>query len=150
MSMPLHITAATPAHEPAWRGLWSQYCSGAVPAEITDATWQRILNVESPIGCAVAMICGELVGFVTYVEHECTWETKPVCYVEDVFVSKLHRGPLTGVGFALAEHLLQRLEAGEWARVYGITHADNKIAQRLYSRYAAGEPYMRYLIKGRF
>lgn len=148
--MPLHldIIPSTPAYEADWRGLWEQYCGGGVSAETTDATWRRILDKDSPIGCVVAMMDGLVVGFVTYVEHECTGETKSVCYVEDVFVSKLHRGPAMGVGGALAAHFLHRLQAGEWARLYGITRAENKLAQRLYSRYAKGEPYMRYVLKG--
>lgn len=148
--MPLHliIISAVSAHEADWRGLWDQYCGGGVSAEITDATWRRILDDDSPVGCVVAMIDGLVVGFVTYVEHECTWETKAVCYIEDVFVSELHRGPALGVGFALAAHFLQRLQVGEWVRLYGITRAENMLAQRLYSRYAKGESYVRYVLKG--
>lgn len=148
MPFPLNIIPAVPVHEAEWRELWAQYCGGGLPAETTEATWRRILDEDSPIGCVVAMMDGLVVGFVTFVEHECTWETKSVCYVEDVFVSKLHRGSALGVGFALASHFLQRLQAGEWSRLYGITRAENKLAQRLYSRYAQGEPYMRYVLKG--
>lgn len=146
-SQPLTICAASQDHAEGWRDLWDQYCGGAVAQEISDETWRRILDPSNPIGSVVALAESRVVGFVTYVEHECTWETKSVCYVEDVFVSKLHRGPALGVGHAMAGYLMNRLQAGKWARVYGITHVENILAQRLYGRYTQGEPYLRYVVK---
>lgn len=143
----LSIISALPAHETGWRDLWNQYCGGAVTQEVSDATWRRIVDPSSSIGSIVALLENQVVGFITYVEHECTWETQTVCYIEDVFVSKHHRGSTLGVGHAIARHLIERLQAGEWARVYGITHTENILAQRLYGRYTHGEPYLRYVMR---
>lgn len=143
----LTISAADHGHAAGWRKLWDQYCGGVVTQEISDATWRRILDPSNSIGSVVALLESQVVGFVTYVEHECTWETKSVCYVEDVFVNKLHRGSALGVGHAMADYLMNRLQTGEWARVYGITHVENILAQRLYSRYTHSEPYLRYVVK---
>lgn len=148
MTTRLHILPAASVHTEGWRVLWDQYCGGAITQQISDATWVRILDLANPIGSVVALLEDQVVGLLTYVEHECTWETKSVCYVEDVFVGKRHRGPVLGVGHALAGHLVHRLRAGEWARVYGITRVDNILAQRLYNHYTQGEPYLRYLMKG--
>ncbi len=134
-------------HEAGWRALWAQYCDGAVQTLITDATWRRILDPQSKTGGIVATMASEVIGFVTFVEHDCTWELGPVCYVEDLFVAKAHRGRKLGVGVAMAEHLVARLNTGEWTRLYGITRAGNDVAQALYNQFAQGQDYKRYVIK---
>lgn len=147
MSDALQVMDAQEGHYAGWRLLWDAYCRGGLPEEISKATWARILDPGSAVGCLVAVLSGEVVGFVTYVTHECTWELTPVCYVEDVFVSKLRRGPALGVGFALRDELVGRLNRGCWSRLYGITRVENKVAQALYSTVASGQPYLRYVLK---
>lgn len=134
-------------HEIGWRALWAAYCGDAVTAEITEATWQRMLDAESRVGGVVATIGTEVVGFITFVEHDCTWEIHPVCYVEDLYVAPLRRGRTLGVGAKMGAHLLERLNMGEWARLYGITKSDNLPAQHLYRAFAQGEPYLRYVVQ---
>ena len=144
----IEIVTAGPEHEQGWRALWALYCGGGVGEATTAATWRRILDPASSIGASVATEAGAVVGFVTYVEHEGTWETTSLCYVEDLYVAKSHRGDINGVGQALAGALLTRLRAGEWSRLYCITEADNFVAQRLYSGFAKGVPYLRYVLRG--
>lgn len=141
------IHDARPEHESGWRRLWDLYCDGGIAADVTDATWRRIVDPASSIGALIAKVDNQISGFVTYVEHEGTWELKKLCYVEDLFIDKRHRGDVIGVGQALASELLARLKHGEWSRLYGITRQDNVVAQRLYRRFSKGEPYMRYVIK---
>lgn len=143
------ILDARPEHESGWRMLWELYCGGHLAANVTAATWRRILDPASSIGAIMAEVDNQVVGFVTYVEHEGTWELKKLCYVEDLYIDKGHRGDVIGVGQALASELLARLKRGEWSRLYGITRQDNVVAQRLYRRFAEGEPYMRYVINDR-
>lgn len=143
------IRDAQPEHESGWRLLWERYCGGCLAADVTAATWRRILDPSASIGAIMAEVDNQVVGFVTYVEHEGTWELKKLCYVEDLYIDKGHRGDVVGVGQALASELVARLERGEWSRLYGITRQDNVVAQRLYRRFSQGEPYMRYVIKGR-
>lgn len=146
--MPIIVTSPAQEHESGWRALWDQYCGGAVDASITDATWLRLIDPSSQIGGLVAVLGDELIGFATYVVHECTWEMKPVCYIEDVFVSKKHRGRGSRVARAMAASMVERVHAGEWSRLYGITAADNVVAQRLYSSFSPGHPYVRYVLRG--
>ena len=146
--MHVEVSAPTQEHEAGWRSLWEQYCDGAIAADVSDATWQRLLDPASAIGGLVALRAGEVIGFANYVVHEGTWETKPICYIEDVFVSKLHRGRGSLVARAMADSLVQRVHAGEWSRLWGITAADNLVAQRLYSGFSSGQPYMRYVLRG--
>lgn len=143
------ICPAGTEHEHGWRALWAMYCAGAVSDETTNATWSRILDPRSPIGGVVALTDdGLVVGFVVFVVHECTWEIRPVCYVEDMIVRKQFRGPTYNVGQLMGEHMYGRLVAGEWSRMYGVTHADNILAQRLYGGFVRGEPYVRYVARG--
>lgn len=149
MKLPtIQVVPAAAIHGVGWRILWDQYCAGAVASEVSDTTWRRILDTASPIGSVVAMLDDQVVGMAVYVEHECTWETRSVCYIEDMIVSKLHRGPRLNVGHAIAAHLIDRLRCGEWSRLHCVTHADNILAQKLYAQYAEGEPYVRYVMKG--
>ncbi len=134
-------------HEDGWRELWELYCDGAVDSVITNATWQRMLDPQSSVSGIVATLAGEVVGFTTFIEHDCTWELGAVCYVEDLFVSKPYRGRRLAVGIAMAKHLIGRLEAGEWSRLYGITSVRNDVAQNLYNQFAVGHDYKRYVIK---
>ncbi len=144
----ISIHQAAIEHEQGWRALWASYCAGAVQDEVSAATWRRIIDPLSSIGAVVALAADrQVVGFACFVVHECTWELQPVCYVEDLIVHKQFRGPKLSVGHRLGEHLLSRLHSGEWARLYGITRADNVLAQRLYGAVAKGEPYVRYVVK---
>lgn len=147
-STTIQVLPATAIHANGWRDLWDMYCAGAVASDVSDTTWRRILDTASPIGSVVAMLDDQVVGLATYVEHECTWETKSVCYIEDMIVGKLHRGPRLNVGHAMGVHLIGRLRSGEWSRLHCVTHADNILAQKLYAQYAEGEPYVRYVMKG--
>ncbi|GAB6849165.1 GNAT family N-acetyltransferase [Paraburkholderia kururiensis] len=146
--MSVDVTEPRPEHEAGWRVLWNQYCDGAIEPHVSDATWARLLDPVSAIAGLVAVSAGEVVGFTNYVVHEGTWETKPVCYVEDVFVSKLQRGRGSLVARAMAAQLVQRVYSGEWSRLWGITAANNVVAQRLYSGFAQGQPYIRYVMRG--
>jgi ribosomal protein S18 acetylase RimI-like enzyme len=150
MTVGITIVPAESAHELEWRELWQQYCGSAdVSTDITDATWARILDTGSGVGCVVALANQRVAGFATYVQHPSTWELKPCCYVEDLYIDKLQRGRALNIGGQLAEHMIARLDAGEWSRLYGITRTENLLAQKLYGRFSAGEPYLRYVRKPR-
>jgi GNAT superfamily N-acetyltransferase len=146
--MQIDVTAPTQEHEAGWRSLWDQYCDGAIEQRVSDATWTRLLDPASAIAGLVTVSGGEVIGFVNYVVHEGTWETKPICYIEDVFVSKLYRGRGSLVARAMADQLVQRVRSGQWSRLWGITASDNLIAQRRYSGFAEGKPYVRYVMRG--
>ena len=142
------IRAALPADEPAWRELWKGYCDfyeAQVSEEVTNRTWQRILDPDSQIMCIVAEVDGQVYGFANCVVHENTWETQAVCYLEDLFVSPLARG--RGVGGALIEWLRNAMRAEGWARLYWVTKADNVQARRLYDRFAQVDDFVRYVIR---
>ncbi|MEY4710838.1 MAG: hypothetical protein RIS88_288 [Pseudomonadota bacterium] len=145
---PLTIRAALPGDEKSWRTLWSGYCSfysTHLPTEVTDRTWQRILDPESAVMCLIAEVEGQVYGFAHCVVHEATWETQPVCYLEDLYVLPSARG--RGIGGALIEWLRHAMRAEGWARLYWMTRQDNAPARRLYDRYASADDFVRYVIR---
>jgi GNAT superfamily N-acetyltransferase len=147
MNAPI-IRAALPGDEGAWRTLWRGYCDfygAALEDEVTDRTWQRILDPDSAIMCIVAEIDGQIYGFANCVVHENTWETQPVCYLEDLFVMASARR--RGIGKALIEWLRNAMRAEGWARLYWVTREDNQRARQLYDQFALADGFVRYVIR---
>jgi GNAT superfamily N-acetyltransferase len=142
------VRPALPSDETAWRALWRDYCDfyGAdVPAAVTSRTWKRILDPDSAVLCMVAEVEGQVYGFANCVVHENTWETQPVCYLEDLFVLPAARGH--GIGKALIEWLRNAMRAEGWARLYWVTQHDNAAARRLYDQFAASDGFVRYVLR---
>jgi GNAT superfamily N-acetyltransferase len=141
------IRSALPSDEDAWRQLWRGYCkfySAAVPEEVTSRTWKRILDPDSAVMCIVAEVDGQVYGFANCVVHENTWETQPVCYLEDLFVLPAARGH--GIGKAMIEWLRNSMRAEGWARVYWMTKEDNAAARKLYDQFASADGFVRYVV----
>lgn len=149
MSLPL-IRSALPGDEPAWRLLWRGYCDFygvSLTDEVTRRTWARILDPDSAIMCIVAEVEGQVYGFAHCVVHENTWETQPVCYLEDLFVLPSARG--RGIGRTLIEWLRNAMRAEGWARLYWMTNADNTQARGLYDSFAKVDGFVRYVVRAR-
>ena len=130
--------------EAAWRRLWSGYNAfyeASVPEQVTDHTWQRILDTGSPIVARLADDHGDVIGFSICVLHEGTWATSPVCYLEDLFVDPDCRG--RGAGRLLIRDVVHRARAQGWSRLYWHTRADNP-ARRLYDEFAKADDFVRY------
>ena len=142
------IRSALPSDKTAWRRLWRGYCDFygvRIADEVTHRTWQRILDPDSAVMCIVAEADGQVRGFAHCVVHENTWETQPVCYLEDLFVAPDARG--RGIGHALIEWLRGAMRAEGWARLYWMTRADNARARQLYDRFAQADGFVRYVVK---
>jgi GNAT superfamily N-acetyltransferase len=147
MALPT-IRSALPSDEAAWRKLWRGYCDfyGVhLHDEVTDRTWKRILHPDSAVMCVVAEVEGQVYGFANCVVHENTWETQPVCCLEDLFVLPAARG--RGLGKSLIEWLRNAMRAEGWARLYCMTREDNEPARRLYDRFAQADGFVRYAIR---
>jgi GNAT superfamily N-acetyltransferase len=142
------IRAALPSDEATWRELWRGYCDfykAQLADGVADRTWKRILDPDSAIMCVVAEVEGQVYGFANCVVHENTWETQPVCYLEDLFVLPSARG--RGIGRALLEWLRNAMRAEGWARVYWMTGHDNEQARKLYDQFALADGFVRYVIR---
>ncbi|MFW8080133.1 GNAT family N-acetyltransferase, partial [Klebsiella pneumoniae] len=78
-----------------WLQLWEDYTrfyGSPQPEEVTECTWQRMLEVNSPVLGRVAVVDDTVVGFAICILHEGTWVTTPICYLEDLFVDPAFRG----------------------------------------------------------
>lgn len=133
-------------HE-AWLPLWNAYLTfynETLPAEVTQATWERFFDPKSVIQAHVAIEGDVMLGFSTSVIHEATWTSKLTCYLEDLFVSENTRGK--GVGRKLIQNLIDTGEKEGWSRVYWHTNDDNHTARKLYDSFLPADKYVRYRI----
>jgi GNAT superfamily N-acetyltransferase len=135
--------------EAAWRRLWAGYCAfyevDLSPA-VTDRTWARIGDPASTIHAIVAEhpLHG-VIGIANYIIHENTWETDPVCYLEDLFVEPTLRAG--GVGEKLIDWLKSSMLAQGWSRLYWLTKENNYRARGLYDKFTPRDPFVRYTVK---
>jgi GNAT superfamily N-acetyltransferase len=133
------------ADEEGWRRLWAGYNAFyevTVPAEVTEATWRRLLDAGAPLIGRIAELDGRPAGFSLSVLHLSTWTTTDVCYLEDLFVDPVVRG--AGVGRALIRDLIELGRARGWSRLYWHTRAGNARARRLYDQFAQADDFVRY------
>lgn len=133
-------------HE-AWIDLWRKYLTFAgcdLDGAITLSTWNRALSSDSPLMCRVAEKDGSIIGFAMFVLHEGTWVTRPICYLEDLFVDEKSRG--IGAGRSLIEAIRDEAKGKSWAKVYWGTRESNP-ARALYDQLAVLEDVVRYSIK---
>ncbi len=139
------VRAMIAADSAAWRALWTAYChfyGTDVPEAVTARTLERLLDPQSALVGRVAERDGRVVGFSASVIHEATWDARPVCYLEDLYVAEPARG--AGVGGALIDDLIGLARERGWGRLYWHTRADNAVARRLYDRFAAADDFVRY------
>ncbi len=130
---------------PAWGRLWAGYLDfyqSSVPQEVTEATFQRLLDPASPMFALVAEQDGAVIGLVQCVLHASTWSLSPYCYLGDLFVDPAVRG--SGAGRALIEAVYGRAEDLGAARVYWLTHESNAAARILYDKVARNLRFIQY------
>jgi GNAT superfamily N-acetyltransferase len=144
--MTFTIRPLTHADRSQWDQLWQGYLAfyeSAVPDDVSDLTWQRILDPEAPIHafCA-AQPDGKLLGIVHYLFHPVTWAAGPRCYLEDLFTASEARGQ--GVGRALIEAVYAAADARCADQVYWLTQDTNATARRLYDQVARATPFIKY------
>lgn len=130
-----------------WLPLWQGYCDFykvEIALNITMSTWARVLDPMNVLTCRMAVVGGNLVGFAQHHTHLTTWDRRPTCYLEDLFVSPKARG--LGVARALMDDLVALGKARDWASVYWITAEGNDSARKLYDSYVGRDEFVRYAI----
>lgn len=146
--MTVQILSATPDHETAWRGLWAQYLGYYkvdLAPEVTDHTWGRLIDPQSPMNARIATLNGVVVGFAIHHHHCSSWVIGDDCYLEDLFVSPSARNQ--GVARALIEDLQSLARTGGWHRLYWHTDQANATARRLYDSFTPSDGHIRYRMK---
>jgi ribosomal protein S18 acetylase RimI-like enzyme len=147
--MNVAIRSAEARDQAAWRRLWDGYCAFyeiKLPAATTDFTWARILDAASPVRAIVAETPQDgVIGICNFILHENTWETTPVCYLEDLFVDPACRA--VGVGKQLIDALVARMADEGWSRLYWRTRETNYRARGLYDKYVQRDGFVTYVVR---
>jgi GNAT superfamily N-acetyltransferase len=145
--MSISIRAAQPADKQRWLVLWQGYLDfyqTELSSEQSELTWQRILDPEFNMKCAVALDDEVIVGFTTYSLQNSTWSENGHCYLEDLFVDSTVRGK--GVGRALIEYVKSYAIENKCSRLYWNTDEDNATARKLYDSYTLESGKRQYRI----
>ena len=145
--MSISIRAALPEDKQRWLVLWQGYLDfyqTELSTEQSELTWQRILDPEFNMKCALAIDDGVIVGFTTYSLQNSTWSENGHCYLEDLFVDLTVRGK--GVGRALIEYVKSYAIANKCSRLYWNTDEDNATARKLYDSYTLESGKRQYRI----
>jgi len=139
------ISPLQPAERADWEVLWHAYQAFydvALPAAVTDATWQRMQGGRIH-GLGARVADGRLVGIVHYLYHEDTWSIERACYLQDLYVDESLRGG--GCGRQLIEAVNTAARAAGANSPYWLTHAANAVARRLYDRMAKHQGFLQYV-----
>jgi ribosomal protein S18 acetylase RimI-like enzyme len=128
-----------------WHELWRGYLEfykHELPADLTELTWQRLLDPAHPFHGLVASDGGRIVGIVHFHVHASTWARVGYCYLEDLFVDPICRG--LGAGRTLIEAVYRAADDQGADRVYWHTENTNDRAQHLYRQVAELTPFVQY------
>ena len=127
------IRVAQQRDEQSWRELWAGYIKfyrAEVTEEVTANTWRLIFDPASKVKALVAEKEGKVIGLCNYLFHDSTWSTKPICYLQDLFVDPAARGSGAAKKLILACEEKAK-EAGAF-RLYWQTQEFNGPARSLY------------------
>lgn len=141
----MNIRLAEPRDFDQWLPLWEGYQAFykvQIAPDVTQLTWQRLLDPAEPMHCAVAESGGELLGIVHYIYHRSCWTRGDYCYLQDLYAAPQHRGK--GIGRALIEHVYAKAAEAGAARVWWLTHESNAPAMLLYDRIADKSGFIQY------
>lgn len=139
------IRPLTEADHAAWAPLWAGYLRfyrADLPDAVTQSTWARLLDPASPLRALGAEDGGHLIGLCHSVIHVTTWDTRPVWYLQDLFVDPSARG--SGAARALIEGATAAARAEGCALVYWLTQEYNGAARSLYDTLASRTSFVVY------
>jgi GNAT superfamily N-acetyltransferase len=140
------IRTLRPGDRAQWDKLWQGYLTfyeTALPEEVTELTWRRLMDPEAPIlGFCAEDADGVLLGIVHYLFHPVTWAAGPRCYLEDLFTAAEARGK--GVGRALIEAVYEAADKRGADQVYWLTATTNATARQLYDQVATATSFIKY------
>ena len=148
--MGVDIRDALEKDEAEWRRLWTDHFDFhqvEIAPAVTDKTWKRILDPQSPISMRVAIIDSALAGYAIYFSHPSSWTMGDDGYLEDIYLDARFRG--RGIGRALMEDLIALSRQRGWEHLYWHTDENNSGARKLYDQFTRADGFVRYVIKQR-
>jgi ribosomal protein S18 acetylase RimI-like enzyme len=141
----INIAPLRLSDRPRWDELWTGYqefYGVALPAAVTERTWQRI-HGGSVRGLGARDSSDNLLGIVHFLFHEDTWSTAPACYLQDLYVDPTTRG--SGCGRMLIEAVAESARAAGANSPYWLTHQSNSLARQLYDRLGQNQGFIQYI-----
>ncbi|MCO7514707.1 GNAT family N-acetyltransferase [Pseudomonas guariconensis] len=129
----------------AWLPLWQAYLrfyQTSLADEVSNVTWQRILDPNEPTHSALAWVDGKAVGMVNWIYHRSNWSVENACYLQDLYVDNTQRGQ--GIGRQLIEHVYATAKAAGCAKVHWLTHETNATAIGLYEQVAERPGFIQF------
>jgi GNAT superfamily N-acetyltransferase len=145
----IEVTRARTQDKDAWVGLWhlwQRHMRGAVPAHVTERTWQR---AQEPNGDLLILLAftnaGEAIGFATMSFTPFAWTGTDIAYLQDLFIRDSARG--TGAGQALLQAIYRMADGRGASQVFWMVDATDERLQRFYEQHAIRTPYLRYMRK---
>ncbi len=138
------VSPLVPGDRPRWNELWRQYqafYAVVIPAEASDATWNKILSGRIR-GFGARHPTAGLVGIVHCLFHEDTWSLAPACYLQDLYVDPAQRG--SGCGRLLIEAVAAAARAAGSSPPYWLTHETNAAGRRLYDKVGRNQGFIHY------
>ena len=146
--MPVEIRPVAAQDYDAWLPLWQGYqrfYMMSLDEVISAATWQRFLDAAEGQQAALAWADGQAVGLAHWLYHRNTWTLNPVCYLQDLFITRELRSH--GIGRQLIEHVESEARKLPCDELYWLTHETNTSAIRLYARVAERTGFVQFLKK---
>jgi GNAT superfamily N-acetyltransferase len=146
--MTISVRAISAIDKEIWMVLWQGYLDfykTSLSAQQTERTWNRIMDPDFNMKCAVAEKNGQVIGFTTYNLQNSTWSPNGHCYLEDLFVAPAARG--SGAGRALIDFVKAYAIEIKCSRLYWNTDADNETARKLYDTYVLESGKRQYRVQ---
>lgn len=141
----VQIRPVTAADHAAWLPLWQSYLhfyETRLPDEVSQVTWQRLLDPAETTNSALAWVDGKAVGMVNWIYHRSNWSVENSCYLQDLYVDGSQRGK--GVGRELIEHVYAVAREAGCVKVHWLTHETNATAISLYEQVAERPGFIQF------
>jgi GNAT superfamily N-acetyltransferase len=129
----------------AWFPLWDGYHAfyrNEVTEEVTQNTFRRLHEGADGFFGLIAESDDGLVGLAHAIFHPSTWTTRSYCYLEDLFVTRTHRG--SDVARDLIEGVYSEADRRGADSVYWHTQSYNAPARSLYDQVARPTSFVVY------
>jgi GNAT superfamily N-acetyltransferase len=141
----IEIRPVTSSDRAQWSTLWAGYLRfyrQHLPADVTEATFARLIDKSAPLHGLIAARDGALLGLVHYLFHPTSWSLRDNCYLEDLYVDPAARG--SGAGRALIQAVYAEADRANAASVYWMTQEFNAEGRALYDTLARRTSFIRY------
>ncbi len=143
----IRVARAGEAHKDSWLSLWHAWqlhMKGAVPADVTERTWQLSQQTDSRLLILLGFTSqGEAIGFATVSFTPFAWIGSDIVFLQDLFVLDRARGQ--GAGDALLGAVYRTADEHGATQVFWMVDETDERLQRFYARNSIRTPYLRYM-----